>query len=144
MSKYGVLWDRCVLLGLHNTSVNVGCYDSVIIEARNKNKNIIFMGCPCQSYHPQCHKKVTEALSKINHSGVEKLLVDIYFHFKYSFKPKNIFAKCCDFCDQDYRKNLKFHNVCWLGIAICIEKVINLPSLHGSLWKPMERMEWNP
>ena len=38
MLKYGVLRYMCILLGVDNTPVNVGCYNSMILEARKKNK----------------------------------------------------------------------------------------------------------
>ena len=46
MSKYAILWDTYVLLGVDNISANAGHYNSVIVKAR-KNRNIILMGCPC-------------------------------------------------------------------------------------------------
>lgn len=129
MSKYGVSWDKCVSLGVDNTSVNVGRHNSVIVEARKKNEDIILMGCPCHIAH-NAAKKATDVFSKINGFDIDELLVDVYFHFDYSSKRKNLFAEFCDFCDQDYRKILKFHSVRWLGMATCIERVIKLfPSL---------------
>ena len=121
--------DKCVSLCVDNTSVNVGQYNSVIMEARKKDSNIVLMGCACH-IAPNAAKKATNAFSKIICFSSEELLKDIYFHFDYSSKRKNLFAEFCNFCDQDYRKILKFHSVRWLGIAICIESVIKLfPSL---------------
>ena len=121
--------DKCVSLCVDNTSVNVGQYNSVIMEARKKDSNIVLMGCACH-IAPNAAKKATNAFSKIICFISEELLKDIYFHFDYSSKRKNLFAEFCNFCDQDYRKILKFHSVHWLGIAICIESVIKLfPSL---------------
>ena len=89
------------------------------------------MGCPCHIAH-NAAKKATGAFSKINRFGIEELLMDIHFHFDYSSKRKNLFAEFCDFCDQDCRKILKFHSVRWLGMEICIERVIKLfPSLQS-------------
>ena len=59
-----------------------------IARARKKNGNIILMGCPCHIGHSTA-KKAMDAFSKINHFSIEKLLVDIYFHFDYSSKRKN-------------------------------------------------------
>ena len=116
---------------MDNISVNVGRYNSVIVEARKKNDNIILMRC---SYHITQNdaKKTTDASSKINRFSTEELLADIYFHFDYSSKRKNPFAEFCDFRDQDYGKTLKFHSVRWLGVTICIERMIKLfPSLQN-------------
>ena len=85
MSKYGILWNKFASLGEENTSVNVGQYNSVIVEARKKSNNIILMGCPCHIAH-KAAKKATDAFSKINRFSIEELREDIYFHFDYSSK----------------------------------------------------------
>ena len=43
MMKNNITWDNCVSLAVDNTSVNVGHNNSVIVEARKKNKHIILM-----------------------------------------------------------------------------------------------------
>ena len=128
MSKYGILWDKCVLLGMSNTCVNVGHYDSVIVEARRKSSGVVLIWCPCH-IALNAAKKTKDAFSEISCFSIEELLVDIYFHFDYLSKQKNVFAEFCDFCDWDCRKILKFHSVCWLGMTICTERVIKLSSL---------------
>ena len=45
MSKCNVSWDKCVSVGLGNTYVNVGSHNSVIVNSRKKNVNVILMGC---------------------------------------------------------------------------------------------------
>ena len=122
MSKCDILWDKCVSLGVDNTSVSVGPYNSVIVKARKENSSILLTGCPCHITH--------NAASKIKCFSIEELLVDIYFHFDFSSKQKNLFAKFWNFCDQDYCKILKFLSVSWLSMAIYTERVIKLfPSL---------------
>ena len=119
MSKYGVSWDKSALLGVASTSVNVGRYNLVIVEAKKKYSNIILTGYPCHITH-NASKKATDTFSKINRFSIEELFVDIYFHFDNSSKRKNRFVELFDFCDQDYHKILKFHSVRWLGMAISI------------------------
>ena len=58
--------------------------------------------------------------------NIEELLVDIYHHFDYSSKHKNLLSEFCDFCDQKYHKILKFHSVRWLGLCTCIERTLKL------------------
>ena len=88
MSKFGVLWDKCVSLGVATlTSVNVGCYSSVIVKARKKKNNIILMGFSCHITH-NATKKTKDAFSKIDHFTIGKVLLDVFFHFDYSFKRK--------------------------------------------------------
>ena len=56
--------------------------------------------------------------------------MNIYFHFDYSSKRKNLFIGFCEFCGQQYCKIIKFHSVRWLGMSTCIERVLRLlPSL---------------
>ena len=109
--KNNITWDNCVSLTVDNTSVNVGRNNSVIVEARNKNEHIILMGCPCHIAH-NAASKATKAFVKVaNNFNVEEILVDIYFHFDYSSKRKNLFVEFCEFCDQEYCKIIKFHSV---------------------------------
>ena len=94
--KTWFLWDKCVSVGVGNTSVNVG--NSLIGEARKENDNIILMGCPCHVTQ-NTPKKAMDAFAKINRFSIEKLLVDICFHFDNSSKRKNLFSEFSDFCD---------------------------------------------
>ena len=63
MSKYGVSWDKSALLGVASTSVNVGRYNLVIVEAKKKYSNIILTGYPCHITH-NASKKATDTFSK--------------------------------------------------------------------------------
>ena len=130
MEKNMVSWDKCVSLGVDNTSMNVGKHNSVIVEARKKNKDIILMGCPCHIVHNTVSKATKAFVNVVKEFDVEQLLVDVYFHFDYSSKRKNLLVQYCDFCDQQYSKIIKFHSVRWLGLSSCIERVLKLfPSL---------------
>ena len=56
MSKYSILWDKCVLLSVDNTSANIDHENSVIVEARKKDINVILMGCICHIAHNAAKK----------------------------------------------------------------------------------------
>ena len=63
---------------------------------------------------------------------IKELLVDIYFHFDYSSKHKNLLVEFCQFCDQEYRKIIKFHSVRWLELSTCIGRILLMfPSLQS-------------
>ena len=124
----GIPWDKCISLGVHNTSVNIGKHHSLITKAREKNDEIILMGCPCHmAYNTARH--TTKVFEKSIIFNAEELLVDLYFHFDYSSKRKNL-LEFCAFCNQDFYKILKFHSTRWLGLSTCIEKTLKMyPSL---------------
>ena len=85
----GILWDKCISLGFDNTSVNIGKHHSLITNARQKNDEIILMGCPCHMAHDTA-RHATKAFEKFVIFNAEELLVDSYFHFDYSSKRKNL------------------------------------------------------
>ena len=53
----------------------------------------------------------------------EEFLVDLYFHFEYSSKKKNLLCEYFELCNQDYAKIINFHSVRWLGLITCLERV---------------------
>ena len=130
MTKNDLTWDNCVSLAVDNTSVNVGRNNSVIVEAREKNGNIILMGCPCHIAHNTASKATKAFVKIVDDFDIKELLVDIYFHFDYSSKRKKLFVEFCEFCNREYSKILKFQSDRWLGMSTCIERVFKLfPSL---------------
>ena len=71
--------------------------------------------------------------SQMHSQRSTSLVLIFYFHFDYSFKQKNIFDEFCDFCDQDYHKNLKFQcllarycNLHWEGDKSSIPTLVSL------------------
>ena len=87
------------------------------------------MGCPCHMAHDTA-RHATKAFEKFVIFNAEELLVDLYFHFDYSLKRKNLLLEFCAFFDQDFYKNLTFHSTRWLGLWTCIEKTLKMhPSL---------------
>ena len=110
--KNEIPWENCISLGVDNTSVNVGKHKSLIVEARKQNANIILMGCPCHIAHNTAKHGTTAFEQVLQGFDVEELLVDVYFHFDYLSKRKNILVGFCELCGQNYCKILKFHSVC--------------------------------
>ena len=85
----GILWNKCISLGFDNTSVNIGKHHPLIRNAREKNDEIILMGCPCHMVHDTA-RHATKAFEKFVIFNAEELLVDSYFDFDYSSKRKNL------------------------------------------------------
>ena len=124
----GIPWDKCISLGVDNTSVNIGKHHSLITKARENNDEIILIGCPCHmAYNTARH--ATKSFEKFVIFNAEELLVDLYLHFDYSSKRKNL-LEVFAFCDQDFYKILKFHSTRWLGLSTCVERTLKIsPSL---------------
>ena len=93
-------------LSWSNTSVNTGKHHSLITKARENNDEIILIGCPCHMAHNTA-RPATKAFEKFVIFNADELLVDLYLHFDYSSKRKNL-LEVCAFCDQDFYKILKF------------------------------------
>ena len=107
-----------------NTSVNIGKHHSLITKAREKNNEIIIMGCPSHVAHNTI-RHATKAFENFVIFNAEELFVDLYFHFDYSSKIKNL-LEFCAFCDQDFYKILKFHSTRWFGLSTCIERTLKI------------------
>ena len=69
--KHNVLWSNCFGIGLNNTSVNMGCRNSILTRTRIVNPSIYVMGCPCHIMH-YC----TEAIHiKVKSSTINSIMV---------------------------------------------------------------------
>ena len=97
--KNEIPWENCISLGVSlcdNTAVNVGKHKSLIVEARKQNANIILLGCPCHIAHNTAKHGTTAFEQVLKHFEVEELHVDVYFHFDYLSKRKNILVEFCE------------------------------------------------
>lgn len=55
-ATHQVLWENCVGISLDNTSVNMGCRNSVKVRVLQKNPAIYINGCPCHIVHNTAEK----------------------------------------------------------------------------------------
>ena len=51
MTSHNIPWTNCVGLSVDNTSVNMGCRNSIKTRVLDKNPAIYIMGCPCHIVH---------------------------------------------------------------------------------------------
>ena len=122
-----IRWDKCISLGVDNTSVNIGKHHSLITKTRVKNDEMILMGCPCHMAHIAARHAI-KTFEKFVIFNAEELLVDLYFYFDYSSKLKTLLLEFCAFCDQDFNKIMKFHSTRWLRLSTCLERTLKMYS----------------
>ena len=58
-TTHSISWNNCVGLGVDNTSVNMGCRNSIKTRVLNMNPAIYIMGCPCHIVHNIALKAAT-------------------------------------------------------------------------------------
>lgn len=63
--KRGILWQNCVGISVDNTSVNMGCRNSIKSRALQVNPSIYIMGCPCHVVHNTAGK-ATAAFERVS------------------------------------------------------------------------------
>lgn len=64
LSKYDIPWLNCVGIGLDNTSVNMGCTNSIKTRIVAVNPAVTVVGCPCHIVH-NIAGKAGEAYEKV-------------------------------------------------------------------------------
>ena len=64
-TAHDISWDNCVDPGLDNTSVNMGCRNSIKTRILKKNPATYIMGCPCHIVHNAAPKAV-QAFKEVN------------------------------------------------------------------------------
>ena len=114
-TKHSISWDNCLGLGVDNTSVNMGCRNSIKTRVLGKNTAIYIMGCPCHIVHNTAVKAVY-AFEEISRCNVEDMVIDIHYWFEKSTKHKASLAEFYFFCDIDYCKKVKHVNTTWLSL----------------------------
>lgn len=60
-----VSWEKCVGIGVDNTSVNLGKRNSIMTRVLQKNPTAFFMGCPCHIVH-NIALKATEKFTQVS------------------------------------------------------------------------------
>ena len=152
MEKHEISWNNCVGVSVDNTSVNMGCNNSIKTRVLQENKAIYIMGCPCHIIH-NTGGKAGEAfetvsgtenincilwrnihvlklnylyitLIKVSKFNVEDLVIDIFFWFDKSTKRKASLNEYCSFCDIEYRQIVKHVNTRWLSLERAVGRVL--------------------
>lgn len=74
LTKHGISWGNCVGIGLDNTSVNLGCHNSIKTRILLKNPSAYVMGCPCHIVHNTA-AKAGMAFEKVIANNIAKFHV---------------------------------------------------------------------
>ena len=59
-TTHDISWNNCIGLGVENTSVKMGCRDSIKTSVLEKNPAIFIMGCPRHIVHNTALKAFEE------------------------------------------------------------------------------------
>ena len=98
---------KCIGLSVDNASVNMGKHNGLYRKFETKNECVYTLGCPCHIIHNTA-SFASKAFSATAGFDIGDFLVDIYYYFDNSTKRQALFQEYCTFCDQEYRKILKF------------------------------------
>ena len=113
-------WTNCIAFESDNCAVMKGKHNGVIKLIRDKNKNVLDLGCIAHLTN------LCLVAAKIGFPfKVDELLTDIYYHFEKSSKRtealKGYFA---DFPDVEYHAVLRHCPTRWLSMRPCITRLI--------------------
>lgn len=106
-------------------NVMKGKKNGVIAKLRMLQPWIIDIDCVCHLVS-LCVKTATKQLPL----KVDELLVDIYYHFRYSVKRIASLQEYADFCTIEYKRILKHCETRWLSLRKSIQHTIHM-------WDPL-------
>ena len=122
-------WNHCVAIGMDNTSVNMGVHNSIKSRVLNKNSSVHVNGCPCHIVHNTAGKGA-EDYATVTSFDIEDFLVDLYHYFDKSSKRKVTLEEFCLFCEQEYKKIIKYVSTRWLSLEAAVTRSLKIhPSL---------------
>ena len=125
--KESIPWENCIGLSLDNACVimhvNMRKYKGLFTRFMKKNDSIYTFGCPCHIIHNTA-KAGSDAFAGETGFDVGDFLVDLFYYFDNSTKRLSTLKEFCDFCDQEYRKILKYGATRWLSKELCITRVL--------------------
>ncbi len=117
--KYDLQFDNLVAYGADNAALNYGKHQSVFMNLKNHNQNLIKGNCNCHVLH-NCAKY---GLMRIP-LGIENLIYKLFNHFATSAKRNGQLKSCYVFCDIEYSKILKHGSIRWLTLYAAIDRML--------------------
>ena len=118
-------------IGMDNTSVKMGIHNSIKTRVLGKNSSVHVNGCPCHIVHNTA-AKAAETFSEVAGFDIEGFLVDLYHYFDKSLKRKFTLEAFSLFCEQEYRKIIKYISTRWLSLEAAVTRYLKIyPSLRS-------------
>ena len=114
-------WENCVSLSVDNTNTMIGKNNSIASRFLEKSQNVFIAGCPCHLAHIAASNS-HDAFSEYIRLNIENFMVDLFYWFNKSAKPKGKLKEYYEFYDQEYQGVLKHLSVRWLSLEICISR----------------------
>ena len=138
----GIPWCNIIGLSLDNASVNMGKHNGLCRKFEAKNSSVYTYGCPCHILHNMANH-ASQAFAEVTGFNVGDFVVDVFYYFDNSTKRQASLKEFCNFCDQEYRKSLKFGATHWLSKEECINRVLKqYPSLKSYISsQPLSRSD---
>ena len=127
LKKEDVNWNNRVAIGMDNTSVNMGNHNSIKTRVLEKNWSVHGNGCPCHTIHNTA-AKAAETFSEVAGFDIEDFLVDLHHYFDKSSKRKFTIKEFCLFCEQEYRKIIKYVSTRWLSLEAAVTRSLKIYS----------------
>ena len=125
LAMHNIPWEKCVGVGVDNTSVNLGRHNSIMTKVHQINSKVYFMGCPCHIAH-NAASAASDRFRQETGFDVEELVVDLFYWFDKSTKRKNSLEEYCCFCDVQYRQIIKYISTRWLSLEAAVERALKL------------------
>ena len=108
-------------LHIRHMQCDEGQKNGVIAKLRTLQPRIIDIDCVCHLVS-LCVKTATKQLPL----KVDELLVDIYYHFRYSVKRISSLQEYADFCTIEYKSILRHCETRWLSLRKSIQRTLHM------------------
>ena len=100
MTAHNIPWTNCVGLSMDNTSVNMGCRNSIKTHVLDKNPPTYIMGCPCHIVHNTAGK-AADAFEEVK----------VMFKTALKDKTSDVFGQCVFCCKKKTNPFLLFADI---------------------------------
>ena len=128
MEEHDIPWENVVGYASDTANVMVGAHNSVLSRVRAKQPHVFSLGCLCHLAN-LCSVAALKTLPV----AVDDLLIDIFYHFKYSAKRWEAFSEIqAEFDDIRPLRVLKHSTTRWLSLLRCLKRLLDQwPALHS-------------